>query len=147
MTRLQYVVGLCFDLARQNVAMVHKLTGPPCVVGKWNGVGGKIEKSESALAAMVREFDEETGVRIPAHMWARFAILEAKDYDLFFYWTATQQVFDCKTVEKERIEIWDVDELLIQTNLVPNLRWMLPYLQDFDMIPHDLGTLRFHHSH
>lgn len=31
----------------------------------WNGLGGKIEKDESALGAMVRECKEESGLDIP----------------------------------------------------------------------------------
>jgi ADP-ribose pyrophosphatase YjhB (NUDIX family) len=33
-------------------------------VGKWNGVGGKVQEGESVIAAAIREAHEEIGVRI-----------------------------------------------------------------------------------
>lgn len=33
-------------------------------IGKWNGVGGKVEPGETVQAAMVRECQEEIGVRV-----------------------------------------------------------------------------------
>lgn len=35
--------------------------------GKFNGVGGKVEKGESVVEACVREAEEEIGVKIKAH--------------------------------------------------------------------------------
>lgn len=52
--------------------------------------------------------------------------------------------FQCKTVEKEPIKVWDAAEIIGERNLMHNMRWMIPFLQDYDMIPHDLGTLRIH---
>lgn len=142
--RLQMVVGLCFDLSRQFVAMVHKRSGPPCVIGNWNGVGGKIDPGETAVQAMAREFKEETGVAVPVAEWNQFATLIADDYDLHFFWAATGDVFQCRTVEKEPIKVWDAAEIIGERNLMHNMRWMIPFLQDYDMIPHNLGTLRIH---
>lgn len=139
--RLRMVVGLHFDLSRQFVAMVHKLSGPTCVIGNWNGVGGKCEPDEDPLHAMVREFGEETGLATQLQDWHQFAELNATNYDLFFFWAASSAVFQCRTVEKEPIKVWAVTELLEQSNVMHNMRWMIPYLQDADMIPHNLGVL------
>jgi 8-oxo-dGTP diphosphatase len=140
-TRLKMVVGLHFDLSRQFVAMVHKLSGPACVIGNWNGVGGKCEPGEDPLHAMVREFGEETGLATHLQDWHQFAELNATNYDLFFFHAASSAVFQCKTMEKEPIKVWKAVDLLGESNVMHNMRWMIPYLQDADMIPHNLGTL------
>ena len=139
--RLKMVVGLHFDLSRQFVAMVHKMSGPACVIGNWNGVGGKVDPGEEPLNAMVREFGEETGLATNLQDWHQFAELNATNYDLFFFWAASSDVFRCRTVEKEPIKVWKAVDLLGESNVMHNMRWMIPYLQDADMIPHDLGTL------
>ena len=62
---IRYVAGLAFtNSALQCVALVHKNRGPSGVVGKWTGIGGKIEEGETPSEAMVREFAEETGIVI-----------------------------------------------------------------------------------
>lgn len=139
--RLQMVVGLAFDLSRNMVVMVHKMSGPPCVIGNWNGVGGKVDPGETPAHAMVREFREETGVEIIEDDWHQFCELNAKDYDLHFFWAASSSVFQCRTMEKEPIKVWLVRDLMDESNVMHNMRWMIPYLQDADMIPHGLGTM------
>lgn len=144
MTRMQYVVGLCFDPTYNMVAMVLKRSGPPCVIGNWNGVGGKIDPGETPVQAMAREFREETGVQVPEEDWNQFAVLNANDYDLHFFQAATPEVFGVRTVEREEIRLWLGRDIIAESNLMHNMRWMIPFLQDYDMIPHDLGTLRIH---
>jgi len=141
MTRMQYVVGLCFDPTYNMVAMVLKRSGPPCVIGNWNGVGGKIDPGETPAQAMVREFREETGVEIIEDDWHQYATLNAINYDIHFFWAASSSMFQCRTMEKEPIKVWFVPDLMGESNVMPNMRWMIPYLQDADMIPHNLGTL------
>lgn len=141
-TRLQMVVGLAFDPTRNMVVMVHKQSGPPCVIGKWNGVGGKIDPGETPIQAMRREFREETGVDLHDH-WQQFAMLIAEQYDLFFFWAETNSVFSCRTMEKEEIRLWLARDLLQEPNLMSNMRWMVPFIQDREMA-HDLGSIRIH---
>lgn len=143
MDRKQYVVGLGFDSSRELVALVLKQTGPACVIGNWNGVGGKIEANESPLEAMVREFYEETGADVPENEWEEFAVLHADNYDLYFFVAATDRVLAAKTVEKEEVRLWKCSEVLGEPRLMHNMRWMIPFLQDPE-IEHRLGNLRVH---
>lgn len=57
----QYVLGFAFDKEFKHVLLVWK-NRPRWQAGKLNGVGGKIEPGEAVRAAMVREFQEETGI-------------------------------------------------------------------------------------
>ncbi len=69
-----YVVGFAFD-DDENVALVRKKR-PEWQKGYLNGVGGKIEEGESSRAAMVREFEEETGLGVPEHEWEQFVAMQ-----------------------------------------------------------------------
>ena len=62
---MKYVVGYCFDPYFEHVVLIEKAR-PEWQAGKLNGVGGKIEPKETPRRAMVREFQEEAGVYIPA---------------------------------------------------------------------------------
>jgi len=54
-----YVLGFVFY--RASVIMVKKTRGPKLNIGRLNGIGGMVEDGEGPLAAMRREFLEETG--------------------------------------------------------------------------------------
>lgn len=43
--------------------------------GKWNGLGGKSELSESPLQTAQREFEEEAGVRLPLEAFQAHGVL------------------------------------------------------------------------
>lgn len=44
-----YVVGFAFDANRRHVVLIQKGRGPEELIGKLNGVGGKIEAGESSF--------------------------------------------------------------------------------------------------
>jgi 8-oxo-dGTP diphosphatase len=141
--RLQMVVGLAFDPAYKNVALILKQGGPPCVRGNWNGIGGKIDPGETPVQAMAREFHEETGVALSEDYWRQFAVLHADNYDLFFFVADSDSVTCCRTMEQERVQLFPVEEAIRIINLMHNIRWMIPFLCDRE-IEHDLGELRIH---
>lgn len=55
---LMYTV--CFCICGTEVLMIHRRKAPH--LNRWNGLGGKIEPGESALANVVREVREEAGI-------------------------------------------------------------------------------------
>lgn len=80
-----FVCGFCFDQERDRVVLIQKAQ-PDWQAGRLNGVGGKVESGESVAQAMTREFEEEAGVRLPAHavgtgksttpdIWTPFCVL------------------------------------------------------------------------
>lgn len=72
--RKYYVLGLLFSKDRKYVALIRKLR-PKVFEGALNGSGGKIEKNETSIQAMTREFMEEMGLHVPG--WNLFATLSA----------------------------------------------------------------------
>lgn len=64
----RYVVGFAFDHTRDNVLLIRKLR-PAWQAGRLNGVGGRMEYGEDSQSAMVREFEEETGLSTTVEQW------------------------------------------------------------------------------
>lgn len=68
MTRLRPIVGtLAFIRSPDggSVLMVHRTFRETDEnIGKWNGVGGKVERGEGVAEGMVREIREETGLTV-----------------------------------------------------------------------------------
>lgn len=124
-----YVLGFAFDTDCR-VALVKK-DRPEWMAGRWNGIGGKIEADEDPIAAMVREFAEETGVKSAPMVWQHFATLDdaVLGYRVYCYVTVwpPESLDLVRTVESEEIRIFGGDVLLQpDIDLMPNLRWLMP---------------------
>ncbi|WP_298441926.1 NUDIX hydrolase [uncultured Ferrimonas sp.] len=123
-----YVAGFLFNHAATEVVLIRKIN-PAWQRGHYNAVGGKIEPGESAIDAMVREFEEETGVLIPASSWTHYAhIHRPTDYHLQLFFAHSDQAYDCRTVEQEIVARFAVSAL--PDNLISNLRWLIPLALD-----------------
>ncbi len=123
---VEYVAGLYFDRDGRKVAMVEKLN-PAWQKGKYNAIGGKIEHGEEPLDAMVREFQEETGIYNES--WKEFAVLYGSDWKVHFF-VAFGYPYECKTVEQERIFVDSVDSFLKSDKLITNLKFLIPLALD-----------------
>src|SRR6478609_2045994 len=92
-----YVLGFMFSEDRKHVVLIRK-TKPAWQAGKLNGVGGKIEENEPPLAAMIREFKEETGLRWEE--WRHFASMTNSQFIVYCYVTFASGVHvETKTEE------------------------------------------------
>jgi len=62
------IVGtLCYVLDGDRVLMIHREGRPDDVhLGKYNGLGGKVERDEDVLASVIREVHEEAGIVVDA---------------------------------------------------------------------------------
>jgi 8-oxo-dGTP pyrophosphatase MutT (NUDIX family) len=54
------------------VLLIQKKRGPSFNIGKWNGLGGKIEVGETPRGCMAREFEEECGIVTDPAQWTCF---------------------------------------------------------------------------
>lgn len=130
-----WVCGFLFYSAPHelNVALVEKRHGPSVVVGKLNGIGGKVEAGELPHAAMVREFREEAGLLVP--QWRRFCDLRVSSFGLVHMYAAhvtAEQAMQVTQQEDEPIRWLDVKKITY-FNIVPNLRWLVPLALDTDV--------------
>lgn len=128
---IKYVVGFLIDqeFDQGQVALIRK-TKPEWQKDKFNGIGGKIEDGESPLAAMIREFREETGVTVEG--WEQFAsITDEKTWHVVFFRSFDRNlIHKVKTVTEEEVILCDIDDL--PDNVLDNLRWLLPMALSYD---------------
>lgn len=121
---VKYVNGLMIQ------GSTHKCLGilknrPPFQAGKVNGVGGKIEWSESYYEAMVREFREETGVQTKAEDWELIVTLNGQDFVVYYFRSFVEQFPPVKTVTDEHLTFFMLEELYA-VPMLDNMRWMFP---------------------
>lgn len=92
-----------------------------------NAIGGKVEPEEYPHSAMVREFEEETGVLHDS--WNHFLTLRGEDYTVYFYRTFSDKVFKVRTMEEEEIYLLDCRDLLelsYDEPMILNLHYIIP---------------------
>ncbi len=123
-----YVTGFMYSTDKQRVVLIEKIN-PEWQRGRLNGVGGKIEKDETPEMAMSREFEEETGVVTASEAWKVFAVITGgHEYKVYFLYTIDDNLTQAKTVEAEKVGIYDVDDM--PQNVLHNLKWLIPMSLD-----------------
>lgn len=127
---IEYAVG--FVHTDDLVALIRK-DRPEWQAGFLNGIGGKLEKDETPLEAMIRECKEEAGRYVGP--WEHFLTLEGTTARVFCFavydedeehiWKLTQQ-----PGESEPIEVHNMANLNSggSFNTVPNLKWIVPLM-------------------
>lgn len=81
---INYVLGFLFDREGELVWLIKKSRGPANLIGKYNGIGGKVESGETPEEAMHREGKEEAGVDA---LWVRYGSMGSAGLwtcDLFY---------------------------------------------------------------
>lgn len=129
---IRYVCGFVISPNNSLVALIEKQK-PKWQKGKWNGIGGKVEpEDESDAHAMTREFYQEAGVYFTANCWTEIVTLRGDDWECVFFYYKTISVLKCKTMEKERVQVCDANNL--PDNVIYNLRWLIPLAMDDDVM-------------
>lgn len=124
----KYVAGFMFDYPLKRVALIKK-NRPEWQAGKLNAIGGHIEQGETPIQAMVREFEEETGLKTNEDLWFEFAkISENGAFDVTFF--VTQGFLDpLRTITDEEICIVPVSDVNAD-KMIENLSWLVPLAID-----------------
>lgn len=122
----KYVLGFAFDPSGSKVVLIFK-TKPEFLKDLWNGVGGKVEDFDTTPKdAMVREFEEETGVYIPDWTEAFFIDNQPNQYQMWVYFTFSEKIIDCKTQTEERVDIIKIEHLDMY-KLSFNVQWFVHF--------------------
>jgi 8-oxo-dGTP diphosphatase len=134
-----YVLGFVFNNAKTEVLLILK-NRPDFQKGKFNGIGGKVEKSDTDYgAAFRREFKEETGIDLHWSNIYQFSMFtdrkQDKDFIHRIFCFATCYDFGNKfesqwaTATEEivfRIKVDDITFFNIQGRILPNVAWLIP---------------------
>lgn len=119
-----YVLGLAINKARNKILLMDKQT-PAWQKGLLNAVGGKIEFQETPLAAMVREFREETDLKTIESDWLELGFQENEHFKLFVFYTFTDDIFNAVTTTHETVRVHDINIEQLRTAGVDNLFMMV----------------------
>lgn len=127
---MDYVCGFMFSECRGLVALIEKQK-PAFLKGLWNGIGGKIEKGERSVDAMVREFYEETGVASTPTDWHLLCELRLLNTQasIKFFTCFSDRVLDVRTMEAEEVSVHEL-AFLNDLSLKENLNWLIPLALD-----------------
>jgi 8-oxo-dGTP diphosphatase len=124
-----YVAGLLMTEDCRYVVLIRKAK-PEWQRGRLNGVGGKIESGDqTSVAAMVREFREETGLTVKAERWQRFATVAGAWGSVKFFraFGHIEELMQAKTTAPDEgaVGLFWIDDALL-AECLPNLSWLLP---------------------
>ncbi len=128
---IEYVCGFMFSPDGRDVALIRKDRGHPNLIGKFNGIGGKIEDGEGPYEAMVREFEEEAGVTTRKSDWTQKVTYESGEFRIYFMVAHSTQVYEVRTMESETIHILDTGSFRVIPKYYPdNMQWILSLILD-----------------
>jgi 8-oxo-dGTP diphosphatase len=127
----KYVLGFAFDWKRENIVLIEKQK-PDWQKGKLNGVGGKLETTDSSIHdAMVREFFEETGVLTQKQDWTHYATMSFDNdimtgsAEIYVFRMRNNEALQCSTYEEEEVKIIPIDKVYNEP-LMHNLHILIP---------------------
>lgn len=125
---INYITGFMYSTDKEKVALINKLS-PAWQRGLINGIGGKMEGDESPSQGMVREFEEETGVKTLESDWKLFTVISRPGkYNVHFLYCISSKITKVRTIEREVVGIFEVDKL--PRNVIHNLHWLIPMSLD-----------------
>lgn len=128
---MYYVAGFAFD-GEGNVLLIEKRR-PAFQAGRLNGLGGRVapEDGGSCLAAMVREFEEECGLRTSERDWRHYVTIHnrATGTVVDFLVAFDVDLRGARTTTDESVAIYPAN-LVPQARLVEHVRWLLPLALD-----------------
>jgi 8-oxo-dGTP diphosphatase len=124
--RKHYVVGFMLDPTLSKVVLISKLR-PEWQKGLLNGVGGKVEPGEDALAAMCREFAEEAGLELD---WQHYLTLLTPHSHLSFF-RCIGNVHQATSVLDEEVGVYEISEVMDRCDTMPNIRWCIQMARTF----------------
>lgn len=142
----EYAVG--FVHTDDAVALIRK-DRPEWQAGFLNGIGGKLEKGETPLEAMIRECKEEAGRYVGP--WEHFLTLEGTTARVFcfaVYDEDKEHIYKLEQQpgESEPIEVWFMNWLntgIEESETVPNLKWIIPLMMQRAKYTQPI-TINFH---
>lgn len=123
----RYVCGFMSDLKKEKIALITKAR-PKWQEGLLNAIGGSIEDYDiTPTHAIQREFLEETGYSTSIEEWIHTLILRGNDYEVYFFKCSKDIDLhkELHTTTDEEIGIYDLNYLPF--NVIPNLKWIIPF--------------------
>lgn len=122
---------LCYVRQDGRTLMIHRVKRAGDIhLGKWNGLGGKLEPGESPEQCVVREVREEAGLEILQPQFHGLLIFADFKQDDWYVWVFSADRFRGTLADSspEGNLAWIPDEDLTSLNLWPSDHIFLPWL-------------------
>lgn len=124
----KYTLGFIFSPSLNHVLLIKK-KNPPWQRGKFNGVGGSVEKGETALNCMMREAKEESDLYIEKEKWRHVGRLTSFNWVVeIFVCRYKGKMSDSKSLEEEQIKWMSIQNLPQRS--VDHIQWLIPLVRD-----------------
>jgi len=129
MTR--YCLGFLFNPQLTEVALMEKISKPGMEwqAGLLNGIGGKIQDSETPEFAMAREFHEEAALITAGKDWKPILLMEDGENFEVHVFAMQGDLEKVETAEKETVSAFKLSTLAY-SKTVPNCEWLIPLCKD-----------------
>ncbi len=126
-----YVLGFAFNQDKDYVVLIHK-NKPDWQKGCLNGVGGKIEDGETPIAAMVREFEEETGLPTNPSEWDTVGTMgDCKDWICHVFVSSNNKFMYAETKTDEEIMIVPIVDIITgRYEMISNIPFLIELCRD-----------------
>lgn len=117
-----HVLGFGFNERRTQVVLIKK-NKPEFLAGLWTGLGGKIEEDDrTSRHAMSREFEEESGVYVPAGRWIDLAVfVGTHGHTVDCFYAFDNRVLRAESMEEEEVKVFNLSDL----NTNGNAMWLI----------------------
>lgn len=124
---------LCYIRKNNQTLMMHRIKKENDMhEGKWNGLGGKIDPGESPEDCVIREVEEESGLRIKNPQLKGFLTFPrfSKGVDWYvFVYEAHEFSGEINESEEGKLQ-WIDDEDLIKLNLWAGDKYFLQWMKE-----------------
>lgn len=131
------MLGFAIDIDSIPRVLLIKKNHPEWQKGRLNGIGGHIEaKDGSPVAAMVREFQEETGIQTKEIHWTHFANMRGPGWDCACFRTFGIVIDNAETKTDEEISIHSVNRLH-KESVISNVSWLVQMAMDISDVSSD----------
>lgn len=122
---MTYVMSVITEPSHEEYVMISK-NRPEFLKGKTTFVGGKVEKGETIVAAMIREAKEECNLDIEPQL---FGYIFSEDYTVFVFKSVVENIYDAVTMEDEKITVYSKEEIVMapDQSLADNVKSILHF--------------------
>ena len=122
---------LCYVRKNGETLMIHRVKKENDYhQGKWNGIGGKFDQGETPEECVIREVEEETGLKIKSprlHGLLTFPMFDGIDDWYVFVYTVDE--FEGKLIDSNEGNLaWIPNDELTNLNLWDGDKYFLPWL-------------------
>jgi 8-oxo-dGTP diphosphatase len=135
----QYSLGFAFDAKNEHLLLITK-NRPSWQAGLYNGIGGHMEEGETPIQCMVREYEEETGLRSEAGQWRFLLTFSSPLFIVHTYAMNSDDIHLAKSMTDETVSVVPVSLDLLLKKGVTNLPWLVGLALDPDQTRITVGA-------